>query len=290
MGLSWCQKTWGDKRMSHASGLPGTPSRRGHIPIYYQFWDMVGIVFPSCLSLHVFSSPSCKHLLALLSSALGALALVTFPLIRYVVFFSQEFTHFYLLLSQPARYRLTSMADYVFVSVRSPKTLWTTLCVDSLSWRFWIPRVTLGCWSYLEWFWMCQDVKVPWYVCVRSEENSKVRSGGQFYSLPSDWTEVVRLHHLYLLTYWDSPLAGPFLVLLYSENCGSPLCMRGTMNMDTPQGLLVLYSCKWLGKWIHGSGLVHSCAKALRAQWADGQFSDLPMVGKPLGPSQRSAD
>lgn len=86
MGLSWCQETWGDKRMSHTSGLPGTPSRRGHIPIYYQFWDMVGIVFPSCLSLHVFSSPSCKHLLALLSSALGALALVTFPLIRYVVF------------------------------------------------------------------------------------------------------------------------------------------------------------------------------------------------------------
>lgn len=60
--------------------------------------------------------------------------------------------------------------------------------------------------------------------------------------------------------------------------------------MDTPQGLLVLCSYKWLGKWIHGSGPVHSCAKALRAQWADGQFSDLPMVGERLGPSQRSAD
>lgn len=45
-------------------------------------------------------SPSCKHLLALLSSALGALALVTFTLIRYVFFFSsQKFTHFYLPLS-----------------------------------------------------------------------------------------------------------------------------------------------------------------------------------------------
>lgn len=99
--------------------------------------------------------------------------LLPFPLIPYGIFSEIHSILPSTLLTCPLHQAGHSWLCLCFC--QTPKTSWTTLYVDSLCWRYWTPRDTLG-WgstqaeqlsSYLVWLYMCQDMDVPWYVWSR---------------------------------------------------------------------------------------------------------------------------